>query len=108
MQKKILYQNRQIYSLLKSRIHLLRRNDVETRFDTPDNELERPFSDGKNKKVIGLMKDELGGKIMKEFAALRAKIHSSLIDNYDTDENAKGTKSVSQNQSLNLKIIENV
>ena len=54
------------------------------------------------------MKYELGGKIMKEFPALRAKIYSSLIDNYDTDENAKGTKSVSQKQSLNLKIIENV
>ena len=54
------------------------------------------------------MKYELGGKIMREFAALRAKIYSSLIDNYDTDENAKGTKSVSQKQSLNLKIIENV
>ena len=37
---------------------------VETRFDTSNYELERPLPKAKNKKVIGLMKDELGGKIM--------------------------------------------
>ena len=39
-------------------------NDVEKRFDTSNYECDRPLSTGKNKKVIGLMKDELGGKIM--------------------------------------------
>ena len=39
--------------------------DVETRFDTSNYELDRPLPKGKNKKVIGLMKDELGGQIMK-------------------------------------------
>ena len=39
-------------------------NDVEKRFDTSNYEVNRPFPKGKNKKVIGLMKDELGGKIM--------------------------------------------
>ena len=38
--------------------------DVETRFDTSNYKLERPFSKGKNKKLIGLMKNESGGKIM--------------------------------------------
>ena len=41
--------------------------DVETRFDTLNFEIDRPLSKGKNKKVIGLMKDELGEQIMKEF-----------------------------------------
>ena len=34
-------------------------NDVEKRFDTSNYEVDRPLSTGKNKKVIGLMKDEL-------------------------------------------------
>ena len=36
--------------------------DVETRSDTSNYELDRPLPKGKNKKVIGLMKDELGRK----------------------------------------------
>ena len=36
--------------------------DIETRFDTSNYELDRPLPKGKNKKVIGFMKDELGGK----------------------------------------------
>ena len=36
--------------------------DVETRFDTSNFELERPLPKEKNKKVIGLMKDELEQK----------------------------------------------
>ena len=46
----------------------------------------------KNKKVKGLMKDELGGKIMTEFAALRPKTYSSLMDDGNSDKKAKGTK----------------
>ena len=50
--------------------------DVETRFDTSNYELDRPLPKGKNKKVIGLMKGELGGKIVIKFVALRAKTYS--------------------------------
>ena len=42
-------------------------SDVENRFDTSNYEVKRPLPMGKNKKVIGLMKDELGGKIITEF-----------------------------------------
>ena len=41
-------------------------SDVENRFDTSNYEVNRPLPTGKNKKVIGLMKDELGGKIITE------------------------------------------
>ena len=39
-------------------------SDVENKFDTSNYEVNRPLPTGKNKKVIGLMKDELGGKII--------------------------------------------
>ena len=48
-------------------------NDVEKRFDTSNYEVNRPLPTGKNKKVIGLMKDELEGKIIMEFVTLRPK-----------------------------------
>ena len=51
-------------------------NDVEARFDTSNYSETRPLPIGLNKKVIGLMKDELGGKIMTEFAALSPKLYS--------------------------------
>ena len=51
-------------------------DNVKKRFDTSNYEVNRPLSTGKNKKVIGLMKDELGGMIITEFAALRPKTYS--------------------------------
>ena len=54
-------------------------NDVEKRFDTSNYERNRPLPIGKNKKVIGLMKDELGGKIITEFVTLRPKTYSTLL-----------------------------
>ena len=67
-------------------------DDVEKRFDTSNYEANRPLPTGKNKKVIGLMKDELGGKIMTEFVALRPKTYSYLTDYCEEDKKAKGTK----------------
>ena len=64
--------------------------DVETRFDTSNYELERFLSKGKNKKVIGLIKDESDEKIMTKFVGLRAKIYSYLIDVDSEDNKAKG------------------
>ena len=63
---------------------------------------------GKIKKVIGLMKDELGGKIMTDFVGLRAKTYSYLIDGGGEDKKAKGTKMCVMKKNLNLKIIKTV
>ena len=67
-------------------------NDVEHRFDTSNYEVNRPLPMGKNKKVIALMKDELGGKIITEFVTLRPKTYSYLNDDVKEDKKAKGTK----------------
>ena len=39
--------------------------DVEKRSDTSNYETDRPLPKGKIEKIIGLMKDELGGQIRK-------------------------------------------
>ena len=51
--------------------------DVETRFDTSNYELDRPLPKGKNKKVIGLMKlNILGGQILRKLVELKEKTYS--------------------------------
>ena len=67
-------------------------NDVEKRFDTSNYEVDRPLPTGKNKKVIGLMKDELGGRIITEFVALRPKTYSYLTDDYKENKKSKRNK----------------
>ena len=69
-------------------------NYVEIWYDTSNydenDKISLPI--GKNKKVIGLFKDELGGRIMKEFCARRAKTYSYLMDDDSETKKAKGTK----------------
>ena len=67
---------------------------VEKWFDTSkyDENDKRPLPIGKNKKKIVFFKDELRGKIVKEFFVLRAKTYAYLMDDDSEKENAKGTK----------------
>ena len=67
-------------------------NDVEKRLDTSNYEVNKPLPTGKNKKVIRVMKDELGGKIITEFVTLRPKTYSYLTGVCKEDKKAKGTK----------------
>ena len=66
--------------------------DIETRFDTYNYQLERLLSWGKSRKVVELMKHELNGKIITEFAALRSKTYIYLIDDGDKNEKSKRHK----------------
>ena len=69
-------------------------DDVEARFDTRGYSKTdfRLLPIGLNKKVIGLMKDESGGKIMTEFVALRPKLYSYKKLNGMEDMKCKGIK----------------
>ena len=69
-------------------------NDVEKWFDASnyDENDDRPLPIGRNKKVFDLFRDELGGKIIKEFCALRAKTYAYLMDDDSESKKAKGTK----------------
>ena len=66
---RLCYMDSLIYSIKTKDFYSDILPDVESRFDTSGypNDGSRPLPIGKNKKVIGLMKDELGGEIMKEF-----------------------------------------
>ena len=64
----------------------------EKRFDTTIYEVDRPSLEGQNKKVIGLMKDKLGGKIMTKLFELKIKTYSYLTDDDINSKRAKGVK----------------
>ena len=69
--------------------------DVKKRFDTKgySKDDNRPLPIGENKKVIDPMKDELRGKIMTDFVALRAKMYAyRKIDKEVEEKRCKGTK----------------
>ena len=89
----------QIYSFIvyikTDDIYKYSAEEFETKFDFSNYELDRPFPKGKNKKLIGWMKDELGGKIMTKSVGLRAKTYSFLIDHGSEDKEVKGGKSES-------------
>ena len=69
-------------------------NDVERWFDTAncDQNEKIPLPMDMNKKVIGMFKDELGGKIIKDLCVLRAKTYTYLMDDDTEHKKTKGTK----------------
>ena len=80
-------------------------SDMDKWFDTSnyDKRDERPLPIGKNKNVIGMFKDELGGKIMIEFCALRAKAYSYRLDDDAENKKAKVTKKCIVKRELTFK-----
>ena len=83
--------NSLIYSIRTEDFYADIADDVEARFDTSGYVPDRPLPVGKNKKVIGLMKDELGGEIMREFVSLRPKMYSYKVGNSEPKK-CKGIK----------------
>lgn len=69
-------------------------NDIESRFDTSGYPKNHPsgIKTGINKKVIGVFKDEAGGKQIEEFAGLRAKSYSYKMFEGDEHKKCKGVK----------------
>ena len=69
-------------------------NDIEKWSDTSnfDKNDKRALPTGKNKKVPGLFKDELGRKIIIEVIALRPKTYAYLDDDGNDHKKAKGAK----------------
>ena len=69
--------------------------DINSKFDTSDLDKKNKFGFPQvNKKVLGLMKDEFGGKIALEFVGLRSKMYCLLIDNDNEIKKAKGVKNM--------------
>ena len=68
--------------------------DVKDRFDTSDYPENHPsgIPTGENKKVLGMMKDEAAGKIIKEFVGLRSKLYSFVMDDGGEIKKCKGIK----------------
>lgn len=72
-------------------------NDLRQRFlkhfDTSNLELNNQFNIPlKNKKVPGLFKDELSGKVIKKFVGLRSKLYCITTNNEYSIKKAKGVK----------------
>ena len=77
-------------------------NDDQRWFDTSDFDKnnKRSLQIGANKKVIGMFRDELGGKIMKDFCARRAKTYTYLLKDDSEMKKATGVKSCIIKRSL--------
>ena len=69
-------------------------DDVPKWFDTSNYEKNHPsgIPAGMNKKVIGMMKDEAGGKIITDFVGLRSKLHGYKMDCGKEEKKCKGVK----------------
>ena len=60
--------------------------DAEIKLDTSYYLVDRPLPTGKKKRVIGIMKDEFAGRVMKEFVGLRQKMYVYLSDDDCVDK----------------------
>jgi len=82
-----------VYEILCDDLYETIRSDCHSRFDTsdytPNNKYDIPLV---NKKVLGLMKDENNGRVMREFVGIRSKMYSMRVEGRDNVKKAKGIK----------------
>ena len=78
------------------------KGDVKDRFDTSDYPSNHPsgIPTGCNKKVLGMFKDEAGGKIIDEFVGLRAKLYSYKTLEGEESKKCKGVKKLVVKNSI--------
>ena len=81
--------------------------DVETRFDSSNHERDRLFHKVKNRKVIGLIKDKLGGKIMNNICQIKTKNLQLLNRDGGEDKKAKGKKNCVMKRKLKFEYCKN-
>ena len=81
-------------------------DDIEDRFDTSGYNNNRPLPVGKNEKIIGLMKNELGGGIMKEFVTLRPKMYAYKVGSSDSKK-CKGIKKCVEKKTISFEDYKN-
>ena len=76
--------------------------DIKDRFDTSDYPPNHPsgIPTGCNKKVLGMFKDEAGGKIIDEFVGLRAKLYSYKMLKGEESKKCKGVKKLVVKNSI--------
>ena len=91
-----------IYSIEMNDFYKDIADDVMNRFDMSGYNPDRPLPMGLNKKVIGLMKDELGGGIMTKFVTLRPKMYAYKTGNSESKK-CKGIKKCIVKKTISFK-----
>ena len=83
-----------MYEIQTEDLHKDISSDVKLRFDTSDYPPNHPsgIPSGFNKKVIGMFKDEVGGKVIGEYVGLRAKLYSYKMFEGEESKKCKGVK----------------
>ena len=81
-------------------------NDVMDKFDTSGYNPDRPLPVGLNKKVIGLMKDELGRGIMSEFVTLKPKMYPYKVGGSES-KRCKGIKKCVVHKTISFEDYKN-
>ena len=95
-----------IYSIKTKDFYKDIADDVADRFDMSHYNPDRPLPVGLNKKVIGLMKDELGGEIMKEFVTLRPKMYAYKTGSSESKK-CKGIKKCMVKKTISFEDYKN-